>query len=243
MIVGLFIICVSILVFFYFFIFEKGSSRLQAVESELHMEQKLVQAYETKSNAGEGQTFLDSTSLQKRIPVQPLTDQLLLDIERAEVISGSSIQTVSFEKMDSAYRTEQKENDPTDEGNTASNETSKVETIEGSSGLKRIQFTMTVQSPTYFEMESFLKELENLNRLVEVNQLNFTGTEELIESKEEESDQLITYEVVASAFYLPELTELLESLPKIETPTPSLKKNPFNQYTDPNVIEKTTQNQ
>ncbi|WP_064092508.1 hypothetical protein [Rossellomorea aquimaris] len=221
--IGLILICVMSLSLLYFFVYSPQNTRLQRIQNELQTEKAILQAMEAKTNV-ESRAFTD-LSLQKKIPVEPLTEQLLLDFEMAEVVSESFIQSMSFEKNDFSQTLSEIEGGNEEDG-TAS-------TDVGNSLIKRLQITMTVESPTYFEMERFLTEVENLERIVEVNQLIFTGTEEFNEGVVEGSDQSIIYQIVASAFYLPTLTELKESLPSIDSPPPSLKKNPFNQFTDP----------
>ncbi|MGR3765212.1 hypothetical protein [Rossellomorea sp. NS-SX7] len=204
----------------YYLILQPADERLQFKKEELGIQVKLQEAVEAKVNSIEQNETPDSGSLQKKVPVEPLTERMILDLEKAELLSGITIQSIQFEKTDGALATEESEGtDSAPAGET-----------ELPSLLKRLQMTMMVESPTYFEMEKFLDEIESLERIVEINGLYFQGEEELKESMEGYSEDTITFEIIASAFYIPELDDLKDGIPVIESPSPSLKKNPFPQF-------------
>ncbi|OIU70731.1 hypothetical protein [Rossellomorea aquimaris] len=205
-----------------YFVLQPAENRLQYKKEELGIQVKLQQAVEAKVDSiGKNET-LDSSSLQQKIPVAPLTEGIILDLEKAELISGSAIQSINFEKTDGALA-------PTDREDT---DAVPAADSQLPSLLKRMQMTMTVESPGYFEMEKFLEEIENLQRIVEINGLYFAGAQELKENMEGYSEDILTFELTASAFYIPELEDLKEGLPKIQSPPPSLKKNPLPQFPD-----------
>ncbi|MBH9967092.1 hypothetical protein [[Bacillus] enclensis] len=205
-----------------YFVLQPAEKRLQYKKEELGIQVKLQQAVEAKVDSIEDNETLDSSSLQQKIPVEPLTEGIILDLEKAEMISGSTIQSINFEKMDGALATAEGEE------SAAAPETGD----QLPSLLKRLKMTMTIESPGYFEMEAFLEEIENLQRIVEINGIYFQGGQELKENMESYSEEAITFELTASAFYIPELEDLKDGLPKIQSPAPSLKKNPFPQFPD-----------
>ncbi len=203
-----------------YFVLQPAEKRLQYKKEELGIQVKLQQAVEAKVDSIEYNETLDSSSLQQKIPVEPSTEGIILDLEKAEMISGSTIQSINFEKTDGALATAEGEE------SAAAPETGD----QLPSLLKRVQMTMTIESPGYFEMEAFLEEIENLERIVEINGIYFQGGQELKENMEGYSEEALTFELTASAFYIPELEDLKEGLPKIQSPPPSLKKNPFPQF-------------
>ena len=70
-------------------------SDLQTKQQQLQSEQKLVETMQKKS--GNNQTAdANTTELQKEIPVKPLQDQLILDLQQAEAVSNSLIKSMSF---------------------------------------------------------------------------------------------------------------------------------------------------
>ncbi|MGM0853311.1 MAG: hypothetical protein ACQEWI_11970 [Bacillota bacterium] len=234
LLIGMTIGCMFTLLIFYFLIFSPQKERLNLKQEELKTEQKLLAAIESKTSEIAKHSYRDTKSMQELIPVDPLTEQLLLQFEKAEVLSQSTIQSMSFAKEDFIFSIEQNE----DATLQYQGETSEEQVIENdTSTVKRMQITMTVESDNYFSMEEFISTLENLERIVEVNHLVFEGRAEMSPVLTGEETQVITYQLVASAFYLPELTDLKDSVPSIDSPPPSLKKNPFIQYTDPATKE------
>jgi type IV pilus assembly protein PilO len=205
--------------FLNFFLIQPLEERIQYQEEELALQLKLQKAIETKVNSITDNETADSTSLQKKIPVEPLTERLILDLEKAELISGSIIQSIIFERADGSL---------TEQGNEGSD--GSVKETQLPPLLKRLKMTMVVEAPSYFEMEEFLEEIESLERIVEINGLYFEGEEELKENMEEYNEDTITFELTASAFYIPELDDLKDGVPAIQSPSPSLKKDPFPQF-------------
>ena len=231
---GITLTCLVTLFLFSFFFYSPQKERLGIKQEELKTEQKLLAAVEAKAAQIENRSYKDSKSLQSQIPVEPLTEQLILQLEKVEVESQSTIISMNFSKEDFTFLNG--DNEDSDLGKMEGSSDEKV--IEKDTSLvKRLQMTMTVESENYFAMEKFIHELENLPRIIEVNQLVFEGKEEMTPVLTDEEPEPYTYQVVASAYYLPELTDLKDSVPSIDSPPPSLKKNPFMQYTDPSAKE------
>jgi len=170
-------------------------------------------------------------ALQKMVPVKELSQQLLLEIEKAEVVSRSFVVNMNFDDGDVSF-----EHEPVEESETAvENETGENEdeqsreeetnTITLPNGLKKTVVTLNVESPGYFEFEKFISTLENSERITVVEALDFTAGEEIIEL--EQSEQPIRYQVKIAAFYMPSLVDLIDQLQKMETPEPANKKTPL----------------
>jgi type IV pilus assembly protein PilO len=230
LLLGITLACLFTLLLFYFFFYSPQKDRLSIKHEELKTEQKILAAIETKTSQIENHSYRDTKSLQGQIPVDPLTEQLILQFEKVEVLSQSTIQSMSFAKEDFLFSSEENgdpalENDGEPSGEQV--------TDKDTSSVKRLQITMMVESENYFAMEKFIGELENLERIVEINQLVFEGREEMSPVLDGREPQPLIYQLVASAFYLPELTDLQDSVPSIDSPPPSMKKNPFIQYTNP----------
>jgi type IV pilus assembly protein PilO len=78
----------------------------------------------------------------------------------------------------------------------------------------------------FVELEEFLTQLENSERITQIESLQVKGQPELI-NLTENADGNYQYQVVVSTFYLPGLEELCEQLPPIPVPEGSDKNNPF----------------
>ncbi|MEB4616714.1 hypothetical protein, partial [Leucobacter sp. M11] len=82
---------------------------LQYKKDELGIQVKLQEAVEAKVDSIQENETPDSASLQKKIPVEPLTERIILDLEKAELLSGSTIQSINFEKTDGALAPDESE--------------------------------------------------------------------------------------------------------------------------------------
>ncbi|WP_044339507.1 hypothetical protein [Rossellomorea aquimaris] len=240
LLIGMTSACLITLFLFYFFVYSPQKDRLRVTHEGLKTEQKILAAIEKKTSQIENHSYRDTKSLQGQIPVDPLTEQLILQLEKAEVRSQSTIQSMSFSKEDFLFFSEENEDPaPGDGGEPPVEQVTDGDT----SSVKRLQITMTVESENYFAMEKFISELENLERIVEINQLVFEGKEEMSPVLDGGQPQALSYQLVASAFYLPGLTDLQDSVPSIDSPSPSMKKDPFIQYTDPSMTTNDSDNE
>ncbi|WP_400242644.1 hypothetical protein AB3U99_16545 [Niallia sp. JL1B1071] len=233
------LIIICILAGMYFFYLQPKILENNKKNNQIETEQQLLSAIETniqeKKESGEKNTF----ELQKSIPIKPLTDQLLIDIEKAELLSETTIQNMVFSngevKVNSAddvgilqeqfdkstsLETEEETKEAEDPDET------ELPAIEMPSGMKEMTATLEIQAQDYFALEKFISEIENSERIVLVRNINFSGEEEKTTISDEEN-QLLTFYVTFSVFYMPDLVDLQESLPKLDVPLPGNKINPF----------------
>jgi type IV pilus assembly protein PilO len=219
-------------------------------EQSLNTEQKLLEAV-TQNKVDETTKVVEDTrELQKKVPVKPLLEQFILDLEKAEIVSNSIITSMSFTKdADVILATETPaETAPADQAGTTGQETATPpaqtgEATQGaaaangqpaaapvSNGLKKLSVSLSVESPTYEDLEKFIKTLESLERIVVVESISYTGGEEITTLETELAP--LTYSISVSAYYLPTLDDLIAELPKIDAPAPANKKNPLSSFSD-----------
>jgi type IV pilus assembly protein PilO len=213
----------------------KGSIALK--ESQLKNERKLSETLETRLSAAGGSDFNSTVEFQKLLPVDPMTEQLVLDLEKAEVISDSYITSMDFdydgEMTSAAPAVDTGQQNSTAE--TAAGQNQRVETISAQQinlpeGVSKTSVKVTVESDGYFSLEKFLATLENLQRIVLVESITFSGPEEITSLSDD--DNKITMTLTINAFYLSGLGDLNAERPKIETPAPANKRNPFPTFGD-----------
>ncbi|MBS4191467.1 pilus assembly protein PilO [Bacillus sp. FJAT-49705] len=218
----------------YFFYLQPLKSALSTKESELRSAEKLFEAVEShRPDDPQSDTFTSTESLQKQIPVKPLVEQLLLDIEKAEIISDSLVLEMEFtdgDIIETPMNESENTNTANEEINTDNTEAEQVDdkksNIPMPSGMKKTTAVLFVQSPSYFELEKFIETLESQERIILVEKLEINGLEEVISTDQEK--ELITSQITIATFYMPNLTDLIDQLPKMEVPKPSGKKNPFS---------------
>lgn len=219
----------SFFVCIYFFVLYPKMEKIKLKEMELLSQEQLLTTIKNKRTDTENHSAESTIHLQEQVPVKPLAQQLLLDIEKAEVVSGSFVANMTFQDGEAI---ELEDNRGEDSENSEGAETDRKEEDKTSPplpvGVEKITVSLTIESQSYFELESFLQMLENLNRIVVVDAIDFTANEEIIEESQENTP--ITYQVTLSAFYMPTLSDLIDQLPKIDTPKPANKKNPFSSF-------------
>ncbi|BDG46301.1 MULTISPECIES: type 4a pilus biogenesis protein PilO [Parageobacillus] len=197
----------------YFYMLYPRYQQIAELSSTVASEKKMLAAVKAEIAKQKSSLPESIVELQKQIPVKPLTEQLLLDFKKAEVVSGSTISNMTFQEDENVTanpqeKTEQSPSAPPD-------------------GLKKVTAQLTVQSPSYYQLERFLQTLENLNRIVSIESLSFTGNPELTSVDTEVNP--LTYSVTVSAFYYPKLAKLQNMLPQIDVPPPSKKRNPLTE--------------
>ncbi len=220
----------------YLFIILPVQATLQTSEVELKQEEALLSTIEASVTNKQEQAFQGTMELQKKLPVEPLLEQFLLDLEKAEIISGSFITSMSFGEKGIEEATNLVEEyiqetqgilaGDTKETNDVK-QTDQGRTAEGMipEGVERLTVNLTVESPSYFELEAFLKALEDLRRITKIDELSFSGNEEVVTT--DSPPEKLTYTLTVSTFYYPKLEELRGQLPPLEVPNPSRKINPL----------------
>jgi type IV pilus assembly protein PilO len=216
---------------------------LEMKEQTLETEQKLLDSITQKKAAETTKVVEDTRELQKRVPVTPLQEQFILDLERAETVSSSLVKSMSFAKdvdvpvaPPAAAETAAASGETTNEDLevktvqevTAEQEAQAANTV---TGLKKLTISLSVESPTYEDLEKFISTLESLNRIVVVESISYTGGKEVTSLDSKKEEEKLTYSLTVSAYYLPTLNDLIADLPKIDAPGPANKKNPLSAST------------
>lgn len=236
-----YIITVSVLlillfiVYIHFYQLVPLQSELTSRKAELQSEQKLVDIM-TQKSTGNGEPTIENTrELQQKVPVKPLQEQLILDIEKAETLSNSEIQSMSFSadgevNMKSAETNKKNSADAPQAEDPSDRKQQNA--IATPTSLRKLSVKLTVESPSYEKFETFVETLESLKRIVVVESINYSGGEEITRLDQEK--QQLDYTLTISAYYMPDLADLQAQLPKIDAPAPAGKDNPLNQFSDLN---------
>lgn len=219
----------------YFLFVSPVNQKISQLENSLKTEQRLLELVSQKQATDE--PIVSSTEVQKKLPVIPLVEQIILDIERAETLSESKVTSMSYSESEFVYTDSENQVEETATENTTDTN-QEVSTNENSSteeenaidpelvdGLSLITVTLSVESPNYKELEKFLSAVEHQTRITKVDALSFTGTSEL--TSIEQVPGPLVYNVTISAFYAPKYQELAEEAPKLTVPPPGNKKNPL----------------
>jgi type IV pilus assembly protein PilO len=229
-----FFLILALTAFGYFIFIQPLKTNVQQKETELETQQKLLEVFETREIETPVELAQSSVNLQKHIPVKPLLEQFIIDLEMAETVSNSQILSVSF----SDEGTGETETTPTTDtttqatGDTDTGTTNESQTIQKPEGIKEITIDLMIESESYYDLEKFIETLEKLDRIVEINSVSFSGPAE-ISSVGTGTDQTKTsFSLSLSIFYFPKLQDLVEELPEIETEPPANKSNPLSNFSD-----------
>lgn len=231
---GLFLI-LAIIVFIYFILIQPLRTTIQNKQIELTNQQKLVEVIENRDIESSGELVESSVKLQKQVPVEPMLEQFIIDLEMAETVSNSQILSINFSDEGApgleAPITEQppaQSAQPTD--GTQSTETTPM--IARPEGIKEITLDLSIESESYYELEKFIDTLEKLDRIVEVNSLSFSGPPEISSVGTGTNQTKTSFQLSLSIFYYPKLQDLVEELPELETESPANKSNPLSNFSD-----------
>lgn len=226
------------------------NTSLALKESQLKMEQELNTTLEARLTTVNETDFSSTAELQKRLPVDPMVEQLVLDIEKAEVISNSFVSSIEFnaeqqagvpmeQETTSEEQVDQLNNDSDDQAEKSISEVP-VSNLQAMvpDGLLKTSVQINVKAENYFSLEKFIETLESLRRIVVVESISFSGPQESFAVSDEEVP--IEMSLSINSFYFPELADLIDYNPKIQAPEPANKRNPFptfGDYSDENLIE------
>lgn len=230
--VGILLILATLFLIYFYTVYPKGKE-VEQKEREIIVQEQLLKTLLHKDEET-NETFINTVQLQELVPVKPLTQQILLDIKKAETISGSFVVNMSFQDgqaMEETKETEEAQIKGMEEIE-GEQEKAKMEVRENTiplpAGVEKIAVNLTVESPTYFEMEKFLQALEGLRRIIVIEAIDFNAGDEILEENQEKKP--LTYQVSLSAFYMPTLLDLINQLPQIDTPPPAKKRNPLSSF-------------
>jgi type IV pilus assembly protein PilO len=219
-------------------------SELVTKEQSLQTEQKLLDGIIQKKADETTKVVEDTRELQKKVPITPLQEQFILDLERAENVSNSLVKSMSFSKDVDVTITPPVEENPGANGEANTDESLEVKTVQEVeaekeaqtantiTGLKKLTISLNVESPTYEDLEKFISTLESLSRIVVVESINYSGGKEITSLETEPAEEKLSYSLSVSAYYLPTLNDLIADLPKIDAPGPANKKNPLSAFSD-----------
>lgn len=194
-------------------VYPKFNERTVA-ENQLETELKMLELLQEQEAEQEEQLAEETTHLQRKIPVDPLIDQLLLDLQRVEALSNTFILDMYFVKDRPANLAEHEVED-----------TEEVVETEDTEPLRQVSVDLSVVANSYEDLYQFLAEVDRLPRIVSIDSISFVGIEESMMIDDQiESLQFL---VAISTYYYPELPELREELPKVIHPEPGEKSNPL----------------
>lgn len=222
----------------YFGILSPLHQEVEMVGTEIKQQETFLEKIKQPEQEAAPVSIENTYSLQEEVPVKPLVDQLMLQFEKAEVLSDSLILTMQFSDGEASEDVEEElaeeETSPPDETEVSDEDgaVQKEDKINVTpealpEGVKKITAEMSVVSKDYESLLTFLSTIEEFKRVTVIEAITFSGQDELAIASVETTPDQLKYEVTIAAYYLPELTEYLKDLPRGDFPAPNGKENPL----------------
>ncbi|ANU11312.1 pilus assembly protein PilO [Planococcus antarcticus DSM 14505] len=187
-------------------------SRLQA-EQTLSSERDVLVALQAQlKELPEGEK-ISTSDLQQKVSVESLTEQIVLQIEQAELISDTLVDNIGI--------TEGLVEMPVP--------------VEGLENLQEVLTTVTIKADDYQEITTFITEVEAMERIMIVEAVDFGSNEEITSA--DQVGEPIDVNLTFSAYFRPDLIALADTLPKIDAPAPAGKINPLPQNDGTDLAE------
>ena len=227
----LIVILVGVLLFaIYYYVLLPKQDEADMMESSVNsLRSEISTLNEQITSIKEGQSNGSSNefSLRKKLPDNREIDELLLNIEEIEYVSGSRIQSINFNNYDSLVsassltdphsvteteentegQTEASEEQTTETATTSETEesvtTTPVSTIAVESlppNLKLITFNVDVESPNHDKLKQFIKEIERLERVMHIDTVGYNLPGEENTFAENASD-IVAATIQVTTFY------------------------------------------
>lgn len=189
----------------YFIVFAPSKDSLAQAEQTLTSEREVVMALETQlKEVPEGER-ISTSELQEKVAIEPLADLIVLQIEQAELISGTRVMNIAFTEGPFEL----------------------LQPVEGVENIQEVLTTVELEAADYASITSFIREIEMMNRIMVVDSIDFQANDEV--TTQDATLEPIAVTLNFSAFYRPDLIALADTLPKVDIPAPANKANPLPQ--------------
>ncbi|UTR11242.1 hypothetical protein MM300_02600 [Evansella sp. LMS18] len=227
---------VLLLIFFvsaYFMFISPVEGELESAQSQLEFEESLLEEISGPAEDSRQYETHEIQAFLQKVPFAPNTEHWLLDLERAEAVSGTLITSYSFSEgeyegvvYETAAETEEVEvsveaEAEVEDGDTAAEAEVEVETeteedlvTESTvpppvNGLNEVSVSLDVDAEDYPELFRFIEEIERFERVTHINTVSFEGYGEP-ETLTEDEELTLSFNIEVSTFYLPEMEDEFE---------------------------------
>ena len=213
-------LAVALLFALYYYVVKPKQESVQQVSYEVNVLQSEVASVENQLEALQQQQSAQSENeftLRKKVPGNRAIDSLLLNIEEIEYITGTRIDSINFNNYDELVSSSNLY-DPTmtasveeqtgteGESSTATTDTQDalpVSTIAVDAlppSLKLITFNIDVTSPNEESLIKFIKEIEQIERVMHIDTIDFSlpGEENAFT---EDKTEIVSGSVQVTTFY------------------------------------------
>lgn len=187
----------------YFLMYAPAKEAREQAQQTLRSERDVFMALQTQvKELPEGEA-VSALELQKKVSIDPLSELMVLQIEEAELISGTRVEAIQLAEADVELPVP----------------------VEGLENLKEVETTVAFTAENYNEITDFISEIEEMKRILVIESINFGANPEVREVVEETERLQVTLSF--AAYYRPDLIALEDTVPKIDAPAPADKQDPL----------------
>jgi Tfp pilus assembly protein PilO len=216
--------------FYYMYILPLAREQ-EKLQADLERERQFVAALQKASHEKETNGVIRfPPDFQYQIPEAPYLEQLMLDMTRAETISGVDMDGIGLsdgsarqEEAGSAQQKQEQEIRFTPIGGTPQGQNGAIP------GLKRVSITTKIKG-NYEQIHRFFAEVLSLPRLIRVEQVKVSAGGKdnfIILNPQDDQRKEMSVEVSLSAYYAPKLKQYFPQPLPIIAPQPAHRSNPF----------------
>lgn len=187
----------------YFLLYAPAQDAREQAQQSLRSERDVLMALQTQvKELPEGET-VSTLELQKKVSIDPLSELMVLQIEEAELVSGTQIEAIQLAETDVELPIP----------------------VEGLENLKEVETTVAFSAENYGEITDFISEIEEMERILVIETINFGANPEVREVVEQTERLQVTLSF--ATYYRPDLIALEDTVPKIDAPSPADKQDPL----------------
>jgi type IV pilus assembly protein PilO len=204
--IGLLFLAIVFLIFLaaysYFQIYAPAKESNERAAQTMANERDILFALQRQEAQPRQSGLSSSRPLQEKLPVKPLEDLILLQIQKAEVKSDALVNEINFSLEETVV-----ENSP-----------EQVENVQA------VVAEVHLQADEFSQVDRFIEEIESMERIFIMDHIKFIAPEE-VKTFEQESD-IMDLTITFHAFFRPDLENLEDEAPKVDAPVPASKQDP-----------------
>ncbi|WP_117170443.1 type 4a pilus biogenesis protein PilO [Paraliobacillus sediminis] len=181
--IGVVLLVIIIAFLSYYQFIYPSQQEVRYLQEELEEQDQLIKNADVSKQEVEDDVA-NSLNLQRQLPIDKAINQLILNVEEIKNKTNSTITLLT----------------------NSEDQVASDQDTDATSELTKMNYQMEVLATNYDVMNQFLTELTNMDRIVEINNIEFVQTE----------DESIELSIGLTTFYNPTLTALQTETPVFE---------------------------
>ncbi|MFY0516671.1 hypothetical protein ACOMCU_02385 [Lysinibacillus sp. UGB7] len=205
---------VALLFALYYYLLLPKLDEVESKRSSVEQLQQQIAGIEgqlTKLDEAQGELATNILTMRRKVPETRAIEKIILDMAEVEEVTGTRVESLNFNNYDTAVAQSEvtepnmleKAEAEVDGEQTETNENLPVSSIVKETlpnELKLVTFSLEVTALDFHALESFLKEIEKLERVMKIDTMSFTLPGEQ-DQLEKDADLTLQATVQVTTFY------------------------------------------